>query len=89
MWCNRILIFLYRQDPGSIPSPAQWLKDPALLQQRGIDHNCDLDLISDLGTLYALGQPKKAKKNWGVPAVMQWVNKNPTAVAQVSAEAWV
>ena len=41
-----------RQDAGSIPGPAQWVKGS----------NCGSDLIPGLGTLYGTGQPKKKKK---------------------------
>ena len=43
---------LQRQDAGSIPGPAQWVKGS----------NCGSDLIPGLGTLYGTGQPKKKKK---------------------------
>ena len=39
-------------------------QDPAL-PQRGLGHNCGLDLIPGLGTPFATGQPQKKKKKTG------------------------
>ena len=57
-----LAVSLQRQDVGSIPSPAQWVKGP---NQHccNVDCNCCLDLIPGLGTPDAAGQPKKKQTN--------------------------
>ena len=44
LWHNRLAAFLEHMDTGLIPSPAQWAKDPALLQ---LWYRSQLWLISD------------------------------------------
>ena len=68
------LASLQCSDTGS----AQGAKDPALPQLQRRLQLWGSDLIPGLGTPYATGQPKKKKKR-----------ENPTAVAQISAKAWV
>ena len=46
---------------GSIPSPAQWVGDPALLQL-WLRLQMKLDLIPGQGTPHAVGWPKKKNK---------------------------
>ena len=53
------VVSLQRQDAGSIPGPAQWVKGLALLQ---VGHNCSSDLIPGQETLYAAGWPKGKEK---------------------------
>ena len=52
---------LERWDTGSIPQPAQWVKDPASQKKKKKEEfcNCGLDLIPGLGTPYAMVWPKK------------------------------
>ena len=54
---------LEQWDSGSVPGPAQCVKDPLLPQ---LWHSCRSQLwlssVSGPGTLYAEGQPKKKKK---------------------------
>ena len=47
-----------RWDMGSIPSPAQWVKDPALLQLK-LHSQLNSDLIPGPGAPYAAGRSKK------------------------------
>ena len=49
------------RDAGSIPSPAQWVEDPTLLQL-WCRLKLWLDLIPGPGTPCALGWPKKENK---------------------------
>ena len=49
-------------DAGSVPSPTQCFKDLMLLQC-SIDHNSLSYLTPGTGIPYALGWPKKKKKN--------------------------
>ena len=50
-------------DAGLVPSPAQWVKDPELLQLScGLRYYSGSHLIPDLGAPYATGQQKKKKK---------------------------
>ena len=66
-------------DEGLIPSPAQWVRDPALLQ---VQLRLQLWLRSDpwpRGTPYAVGWPKqKKKKKKSVSRVEtgKWVSVN-------------
>ena len=48
-------------DTGSVPSPAQWVKDHHW-GSCGLDCSYGSNLIPGLGTPYALGWPKKKKK---------------------------
>ena len=58
-----LVVSLQQQDPGSFPSPAQWVKGSSVATDaEHIGHNCSWDLIPGLGTPYALGRPKKKKK---------------------------
>ena len=65
-------------DTGSIPVPAQWVKDQAL-PQPAIGGNWGSDLIPGPGALCAVGWPKKEKTKTkaGVPVVAQQLT-NPT-----------
>ena len=52
------------------PQPAQWVKDPALLQLQlrlQLCRNCGQDLIPGSGTPYAVGQPKNKTKKEAIP----------------------
>ena len=50
------------QDTGSIPSPAQWVKESSVANRCSIGLNGSLILTPGPRTPYALGQPKKGKE---------------------------
>ena len=53
------------REAGSIPGPAQWVKDLALPYVATVGRNCGLDLLPGPGTSCATGQPQKEKKENG------------------------
>lgn len=55
LWRKATAAWLQHHGAGSIPGPAEWVKDAVLLQLR-------LGLIPGLGTPHAEGRPKKKKK---------------------------
>ena len=63
LWHNGINSVSAALGPGSIPSPAHWLRIWHC-RSCGIGHDCNSYLIPGLGSLYATGWPKnKNKKN--------------------------
>ena len=55
--------------PGSIPSPAEWVKYPRW-HSCSLGQKCSSDRILGPETPYAAGRPKK-KKTKGVPVMAQ------------------
>ena len=56
-------VSLERYDAGSIPSPAQWVRDPVWVSSScRVGHNYGSDLIPGPGTPYTVEQPQKKEK---------------------------
>ena len=64
LWCKGIVESWECWDTGSIPSPAQWVKDPPL-RICSLGRNCSSDLIYGLETPYAMGQRRKEGREMG------------------------